>query len=244
MSARRSMLLLRGGRIVDPSQQLDEIGDVLHRRTASIEAVGRARRGAPRRRRARDDRLRGTRRVARASSTCTAICASRDARRSRRSRPARAPRRRADSPPSARCRTPIPVTDNQAAVGFIISQAQRAGGGARVSDRRDLHRREGRDARRIRRDGRRGRRRRERRRQAGRQRAADAHRARVRAHLRHSRRRSLRGADARRRRRDERGDRQRAARPQGHSRRGRGDHGDPRHAARAAAPVGTSTSAT
>ena len=40
------------------------------------------------------------------------------------------------------------------------------------------------------------------------------------------------------------GHRERAARPQGHSRRGRGDHGDPRHPARAAAPAATSTSAT
>ena len=31
-----------------------------------------------------------------------------------------------------------PVTDNQAAVGFIVRQAQRAGEGAGLSDRRDL----------------------------------------------------------------------------------------------------------
>ena len=90
-----------------------------------------------------------------------------------------------------------PVTDNQAAVGFIIRQASVRECGARLSDRRDLGRPEGRIARRVRRDGRRGRGRGERRRQAGGERASHAHGARVRAHVRHSGRRPLRGADAR-----------------------------------------------
>ena len=75
--------------------------------TAKIEAIGRASASATPTATARDDRLRRARRLARDSSTCTAICASRAARMSRRSRPARAPRPPADSPRCARCRTPI-----------------------------------------------------------------------------------------------------------------------------------------
>jgi aspartate carbamoyltransferase catalytic subunit len=115
---------------------------------------------------------------------------------------------------------------------------------ARLPRRRDHAGPEGRDARRVRRDGRRRRGRRERRRQAGGERADDAHGARVRARLRHPGRRPLRGAHARPRRRDERGRDVDAPRPQGDPERGRGDHGHPRHPPRAAAPGGTSTSAT
>ena len=168
------------------------------------------------------------------SSTCTAICASRGARKSRRSRPARARRRPADSRRCARCRTPIPSpttrrrsdsssgrrsAPNAARVYPIgaISVGQKGeslaefgemvgAGAVAVSD-----------------DG-----------KPVVERASHAHGARVRAHVRHSRRRPLRGADARARRRDERGDRQRAPRPQGNSGRGRRDHGDPRHPPRAA----------
>ena len=181
---------------IDPSQGLDEVGDLLvvgrqdRRRSAGIGAARRD--GARSRSTARDWSCRP------ASSTCTATCASPGARTSRRSPPARAPRPRAASPPSARCRTPIPspTTRRRSASSSARRSAPTR---ARVyPDRRDLRRPEGRDARRVRRDGRRRRGGGQRRRQAGGERAAHAHRARVRAHLRHPGRRPLRGADARR----------------------------------------------
>ncbi len=75
--------------------------------------------------------------------------------------------------------------------GIHHSPGDARGRGARVSDRRDLGGAERRSARRVRRDGGRGRDRGERRRQARRERATDAHRARVRADVQHSRDRPL-----------------------------------------------------
>ena len=178
------------------------------------------------------------------SSTCTCTCASRARRTSRPSPPARWPRRRAASPPSARCRTPIPVTDNQAAVGFIVQPGAAGGEGAGLSHRRDLAGPEGPAARRVRRAGRGRRRGGERRRQAGRLEPPDADRARVRPHLRHSGRRPLRGADARGRRRDARGHRLHPARPQGDPGGGRGDHGRAATSSWPSSPAATSISAT
>ena len=127
-----------------------------------------------------------------------------------------------------------PVTDNQAAVGFIVSQAQRAGKARVYPDRRGLAGAEGAAARRIRRAGGRRRGRGERRRQAGRLESPDAHGARVRPDVRHPGGGSLRGSEPRGRRRDARGPRLHPARPQGHPGGGRGDHGRPRHPPRRA----------
>ena len=147
---------------------------------------------------------------------------------------------------SAVCAMPNtdPVTDNQAAVGFIVSQAQRAGKARVYPDRRDLAGAEGAAARRVRRAGRRGRGRGERRREAGGLESPDAHRARVRADVRHPGGGPLRGSDARRRRRDARGYRLHPARPQGRARGRRGDHGRARHPPGRAHRRATSTCAT
>ncbi len=137
---------------------------------------------------------------------------------------------------SAVCAMPNtdPVTDNQAAVGFIVSQAQRAGKARVYPDRRHLARAAGAAAGGVRRAGRRGRGGRERRRQARRLEPPHAHRARVRAHVRHPGGGSLRGPDARRGRRDARGAGLDPARPEGHAGGGRRDHGGARHPARRA----------
>ena len=179
-------------------RQLDEVGDVLLR-DGEVEAVGRL--GEVRR---DGDAIDAS--TARARSSRPGFidvhCHLREPGREDVETIATGARAAAAGGFTAVCAMPNtdPVTDNQAAVGFIMQPGASArGGGAGVSDRRDLGRPEGRDARRVRRDGRRRRGGGERRRQAGGQRAADAHRARVRAHLRHSGRRPLRGADARRR---------------------------------------------
>ena len=119
------MLLLRGGRILDPSQQLDEIGDVLLV-DGVVEAIGRARRRAPRRRRARDDRLRGPRRVS--PGFIDVHCHLREPGREEVETIATGARAAAAGGFTAVCAMPNtdPVTDNQAAVGFILSQARRA----------------------------------------------------------------------------------------------------------------------
>ena len=122
-----------------------------------------------------------------------------------------------------------PVTDNQAAVGFVVRQSMRAAQGPGLPDRRDHPGPEGREAGRIRRDGRGRGGGGERRRQAGRLEPHDAHRARVRPDLRDPGGRPLRGPDPRRGGRDARRAGLGPARPQGDSLRGRRDHGRPRH---------------
>ena len=98
-----------------------------------------------------------------------------------------------------------PVTDNQAAVGFIVSQAQRAGKarvypigaislGQKGQQLAEFGELVGAGAVAVSDDG-----------KPVVVEPPDAHGARVRAHVRHSGGRPLRGADARRRRRDERG---------------------------------------
>ena len=187
-------ILLRGGRVIDPSRGIDGVADVLpagrqgRPRSAATSAPADGaqidrRHGAGRR--ARAHRLHVHLREPGHEDVETIATGA------RRRRPAASPR-------SARCRTPIrsPTTRRRSA----SSSARRSGrAGARLSDRRHLGRAEGRAARRVRRDGGRGRGGGERRRQAGDVEPPDAHRARVRADLRHSGRRSLRGPDARRR---------------------------------------------
>ena len=191
------MLLLRGGRILDPSQNLDETGDVLL-------VDGEDRGGRP-----RSARCAATATSSRRSTAPGCIVVSRVHRRALPSARARTRGRGDDRDRCARRgrgRLHRGLRDaehrprhRQPGGGRLRPPAGASRrGGARLSDRRHLHRPEGRDARRVRRDGRRRRGRGERRRQAGRERAADAHGARVRANLRHSGRRPLRGADARR----------------------------------------------
>jgi dihydroorotase len=121
--------LLRGGRIVDPSQQLDEIGDVLVS-NGVIEAIGR---------------IGDVRRDGDALETidCSGLivspgfidvhCHLREPGREEVETIATGARAAAAGGFTAVCAMPNtdPVTDNQAAVGFIISQAKKAGG-ARV----------------------------------------------------------------------------------------------------------------
>ena len=122
-------LLLRGGRLVDPSQRLDEVGDLLIA-DGKVEATGR---------------LGEVRRDGDALETidCTGLvvspgfvdvhCHLREPGREEVETIATGARAAAAGGFTAVCAMPNtdPVTDNQAAVGFIIRQAQRAGG-ARV----------------------------------------------------------------------------------------------------------------
>ena len=122
-------VVLRGGRVIDPSQGLDEIGDVLLT-DGVVEAIGRV--GEVRR---DGDALE--------SIDCTGLvvspgfvdvhCHLREPGREEVETIASGARAAAAGGFTAVCAMPNtdPVTDNQAAVGFIIRQAQRAGG-ARV----------------------------------------------------------------------------------------------------------------
>ena len=109
------------------------------------------------------------------------------------------PRRPAGSPRVCAMPNTDPVTDNQAAVGFVVRQAKRAGQGARLPDRR-CHAGAARGAAGgVRRNGGGRGGGGQRRREAGGLEPHDAHRARVRPDLRHSGGRPLRGHDPRRR---------------------------------------------
>ncbi len=122
-------ILLRGGRIVDPSQRLDEIGDVFIV-DGVIQALGRV----------GDVRLDGDAletidcagRVI-APGFIDVHCHLREPGREEVETIASGARAAAAGGFTAVCAMPNtdPVTDNQAAVGFIISQAKKAGG-ARV----------------------------------------------------------------------------------------------------------------
>jgi dihydroorotase len=122
-------ILLRGGRIVDPSQKLDEVGDVLVV-NGLVEAVGRI--GDVRRDGDAMETIDCTGRIV-SPGFIDVHCHLREPGREEVETIASGARAAAAGGFTAVCAMPNtdPVTDNQAAVGFIISQAKKAGG-ARV----------------------------------------------------------------------------------------------------------------
>jgi dihydroorotase len=121
-------LVLRGARLVDPSQGLDEIGDILVV-GGKVEGIGRL--GEVR----RDEHLEAVDCAGQVLSPgfVDVHCHLREPGREEVETIATGARAAAAGGFTAVCAMPNtdPVTDNQAAVGFIIRQAQRAGG-ARV----------------------------------------------------------------------------------------------------------------
>ena len=119
-------ILLRGGRLIDPSQRLDEIGDLLAV-DGRIEAIGRV--GDVRR---DGDALETIECAGRVVSPgfIDVHCHLREPGREEVETIASGARAAAAGGFTAVCAMPNtdPVTDNQAAVGFIISQARKAGG--------------------------------------------------------------------------------------------------------------------
>ena len=122
-------ILLRGGRIVDPSQKLDEVGDVLVV-NGKVEAVGHI--GDVRRDGDALETIDCTGRIV-SPGFIDVHCHLREPGREEVETIATGARAAAAGGFTAVCAMPNtdPVTDNQAAVGFIISQAKKAGG-ARV----------------------------------------------------------------------------------------------------------------
>ena len=123
-AARSRMLLLRGGRILDPSQNLDETGDLLLS-GGVVEAIGRI--GEVRR---DGDELETIDCAGRVVSPgfIDVHCHLREPGREEVETIASGARAAAAGGFTAVCAMPNtdPVTDNQAAVGFILSQARRA----------------------------------------------------------------------------------------------------------------------
>ena len=122
-------ILLRGGRIVDPSQKLDEVGDLLVV-NGLVEAVGRI--GDVRRDGDALETIDCTGRIV-SPGFIDVHCHLREPGREEVETIASGARAAAAGGFTSVCAMPNtdPVTDNQAAVGFIISQAKKAGG-ARV----------------------------------------------------------------------------------------------------------------
>ena len=122
-------ILLRGGRIVDPSQKLDEVGDLLVV-NGRVEALGRI--GDVRRDGDALETIDCTGRIV-SPGFIDVHCHLREPGREEVETIASGARAAAAGGFSGVCAMPNtdPVTDNQAAVGFIISQAKKAGG-ARV----------------------------------------------------------------------------------------------------------------
>jgi dihydroorotase len=119
------MLLLRGGRVVDPSQRMDEVGDVLLA-NGVVEAVGRI--GEVRRDGDELETIECEGRIV-SPGFVDVHCHLREPGREEVETIASGARAAAAGGFTAVCAMPNtdPVTDNQAAVGFIISQARRAG---------------------------------------------------------------------------------------------------------------------
>ena len=119
-------ILLRGGRLIDPSERLDEIGDLLvvDGRVEAIGRVGDVRRDG--------DALETIECAGRVVSPgfIDVHCHLREPGREEVETIASGARAAAAGGFTAVCAMPNtdPVTDNQAAVGFIISQARKAGG--------------------------------------------------------------------------------------------------------------------
>jgi len=122
-------ILLRGGRLVDPSQKLDEVGDLLVV-NGLVEAVGRI--GDVRRDGDALETIDCTGRIV-SPGFVDVHCHLREPGREEVETIASGARAAAAGGFTGVCAMPNtdPVTDNQAAVGFIISQAKKAGG-ARV----------------------------------------------------------------------------------------------------------------
>src|SRR6476659_2753086 len=118
------MILLRGGRILDPSQQLDEVGDVLLS-GGVVEAVGRL--GEVRRDGNELETIDCAGRVV-SPGFIDVHCHLREPGREEVETIASGARAAAAGGFTAVCAMPNtdPVTDNQAAVGFILGQARRA----------------------------------------------------------------------------------------------------------------------
>jgi dihydroorotase len=123
-------LLLKGGRLVDPSQQLDTVGDLLIT-NGVVEASGRL--GEVRRDGGAAPELIDCSGLVVSPGFVDVHCHLREPGREEVETIASGARAAAAGGFTAVCAMPNtdPVTDNQAAVGFIIRQAQRAGG-ARV----------------------------------------------------------------------------------------------------------------
>ena len=119
-------ILLRGGRLVDPSQKLDEVGDLLVV-DGVVEAVGRV--GDVRRDGDALETIECGGRVV-SPGFIDVHCHLREPGREEVETIASGARAAAAGGFTAVCAMPNtdPVTDNQAAVGFIISQAKKAGG--------------------------------------------------------------------------------------------------------------------
>ncbi|MEO6527470.1 MAG: dihydroorotase [Gemmatimonadaceae bacterium] len=119
------MVVLRGGRIVDPSQGMDEVGDVLLA-NGVIEALGRI--GEVRRDGEELETIDCAGRIV-SPGFVDVHCHLREPGREEVETIASGARAAAAGGFTAVCAMPNtdPVTDNQAAVGFIISQARRAG---------------------------------------------------------------------------------------------------------------------
>lgn len=119
-------VLLRGGRLVDPSQRLDEIGDLLIV-DGVVEAVGRV--GDVRRDGDAMETIECAGRVV-SPGFIDVHCHLREPGREEVETIASGARAAAAGGFTALCAMPNtdPVTDNQAAVGFIISRAKKAGG--------------------------------------------------------------------------------------------------------------------
>jgi dihydroorotase len=130
MTAAPTSLLLKGGRLVDPSQGLGEVGDLLIT-NGVIEASGRL--GEVRREAGADPEVIDCSGLIVSPGFVDVHCHLREPGREEVETIATGARAAAAGGFTAVCAMPNtdPVTDNQAAVGFIIRQAQRAGG-ARV----------------------------------------------------------------------------------------------------------------
>jgi dihydroorotase len=120
-------VLLRGGRLLDPSQQLDEVGDLLVT-AGMVEAIGRL--GDVRRDGGAAPEVIDVAGRVVSPGFIDVHCHLREPGREEVETIATGARAAAAGGFTAVCAMPNtdPVTDNQAAVGFIISQARRAGG--------------------------------------------------------------------------------------------------------------------
>ena len=140
-------LLLKGGKLIDPSQKLNEIGDLLIS-DGKVAGIGGSITGPD------DIEVVNCDGLIVSPGFIDVHCHLREPGREDVETIATGARAAAAGGFTAVCAMPNtdPVTDNQAAVGFIVRQAQRAAG-ASVSHRRDLRRPGRKGAGGVRRDG-------------------------------------------------------------------------------------------